>query len=51
MVIAVFGMRVIFPILIVAIVGNINPIQTINLAIFNPDLYAQILTSSHIVIA
>ncbi len=51
MVIAVFGMRVLFPLIIVAIVGWINPLQALNLAIFNPDAYAAILNSSHIVIA
>lgn len=51
MAIAVFGMRVIFPLIIVAIVGQVNPIQALKLAIFDPNMYAQILTSSHIVIA
>lgn len=51
MVIAVFGMRVLFPLIIVAIVWHINPIHALNLAIFDPNTYAAILQSSHIVIA
>lgn len=49
--IAVFGMRIIFPLAIVAIVGQINPLAALNLAIFDPNNYAQILTSAHYVIA
>lgn len=37
--IAVFGMRLIFPILIVAIAANLGIIETLNLALHNPDLY------------
>ncbi|MEI6773546.1 MAG: DUF475 domain-containing protein [bacterium] len=51
MAIAVFGMRIIFPLIIVAIVGGINPIAALNLAIFDPATYANILTASHISIA
>jgi hypothetical protein len=49
--IAVFGMRIIFPLIIVAIVWKINPIQALNLALFDQDTYAKILQSSHFVIA
>ncbi len=49
--IAVFGMRIIFPIAIVAIIGKINPFAAFQLALTDPNQYAQILTSSHIVIA
>jgi hypothetical protein len=49
--IAVFGMRIIFPLIIVAIVGGINPLAAFNLAVFDPDKYAAILTGSHITIA
>ncbi|MCX6824300.1 MAG: DUF475 domain-containing protein [candidate division SR1 bacterium] len=51
MAIAVFGMRIIFPLIIVAIVGGINPLAAFNLAIFDPNQYAAILTGSHITIA
>jgi uncharacterized protein len=49
--IAVFGMRIVFPLVIVAIVWNINPLAALNLAISNPDKYADILTSSRIVLS
>ena len=50
-VIAVFGMRVLFPILLVSIFAKINPIEAIRLAISSPDQYGQVLADSHIVIA
>jgi hypothetical protein len=49
--IAVFGMRVVFPLLIVGIVGSIGPIDTVKLAWNQPDEYARILTSAHLQIA
>lgn len=51
MVIAVFGMRVLFPIILVAIFANINPLEALNLAIYNPVQYGHILQDSHLVIA
>jgi len=41
--IAVFGMRFLFPILIVAIAGHIGIIETINLALFRPEEYHHLL--------
>lgn len=49
--IAVVWMRVIFPILLVAIFGSISPWSAIDLAINNPSEYWNILTSSHVSIA
>lgn len=49
--IAVFGMRIIFPLILVAIVWQINPIAALTLAISDPTQYANLLTSSHIVIS
>ncbi|EIJ42134.1 hypothetical protein BegalDRAFT_1234 [Beggiatoa alba B18LD] len=51
MLIAVFGMRLIFPLLIVGVAAHLNPIATLNLAIFNPEKYAEILTAAHIQIS
>ena len=48
--IAVFGMRIIFPLLIVAVVGKVNPIQALNRAIFSPDIYAHMLSSAQYII-
>ena len=43
MVIAVFGMRFIFPILIVAVAANLGIIETLKIAIYNPSEYHEIL--------
>jgi len=43
--IAVFGMRFIFPIIIVAIAGNLGVIETFNLALNKPDEYQTTLES------
>jgi hypothetical protein len=51
MVIAVFGMRVIFPLLIVAIAAKLGPIDAVTLALTNPAEYERILTASHISVA
>jgi hypothetical protein len=51
MIIAVFGMRLVFPILIVALAGNIGMLEALQLAINDQEKYSAVLTSSHIVIA
>jgi hypothetical protein len=51
MLIAVFGMRVLFPILIVAIFAQIGIIEAFGMAIHDPKKYADTLISSHIMIA
>ncbi len=51
MIIAVFGMRVLFPIILVAIFAKINPLAALQLAIYNPVQYGHILQDSHLVIA
>ena len=49
--VAVFGMRFAFPLIIVAIIGHIGPIDAFVLAMKNPAEYARILNSSHYQIA
>lgn len=51
MAIAVFGMRILFPLLIVSIVGHIGIFETLKLALFDQNSYAMILESTKIVIA
>lgn len=51
MLIAVFGMRVIFPVLIVAVVAGISPWGALQMAVRQPDVYAATLTSAHVVVA
>lgn len=46
-VIAVFGMRVVFPIAIVAIAGSLGPIEAVSLALNDPPRYAAIVSAAH----
>jgi uncharacterized protein len=48
--IAVFGMRVIFPVMVVSVVAGIGPFEALRLAALEPDEYARILTSAHYVL-
>ena len=50
-VIAVFGMRIIFPLAIVAIAAKLDPISAINLSLNDPERYEQIVSGAHIGIA
>ena len=45
--IAVFGMRIVFPLAIVAIFAWINPFAAIHLALSNPDEYSEIIGHAH----
>lgn len=45
--IAVFGMRLVFPIAIVSIAAHISPISAIDVAINEPTQYQQIISSAH----
>lgn len=45
--IAVFGMRIVFPVVIVSIIAWVDPISVVKIALTNPDKYAEYLTSSH----
>lgn len=47
MLIAVFGMRLVFPLLIVAIVAHLNPIEALTMAALEPQKYAEIMLSVH----
>jgi len=49
--IAVFGMRLVFPLIIVAVVAHINPIDAFMLSIQNPSEYAKLMTSSHLTVS
>ncbi|MCZ0961957.1 DUF475 domain-containing protein [Paracoccus benzoatiresistens] len=50
-IIAVFGMRVIFPLLIVVIAAKIGPGAAIRLAATNPDEYSRLIHEAHLPIA
>lgn len=47
MLVAVFGMRLVFPVLIVAVAAGIGPVAAVDLAMNRPDDYARILTDAH----
>lgn len=48
---AVFGMRVVFPLAIVAIAANIGPVEAVNLSLNRPEEYERIVSSAHVGIA
>ncbi|WP_136441889.1 DUF475 domain-containing protein [Pacificoceanicola onchidii] len=45
--IAVFGMRIVFPLAIVAIFAWINPFAAVHLALSDPDEYSRIIGNAH----
>ena len=49
--IAVFGMRIVFPIAIVSIAAQIGPWDAVQLSLGNPEEYERIVSSAHIGIA
>lgn len=50
-IIAVFGMRIIFPLLVVVIAARIGPFAAIHLAATNPEAYGHIMKEAHLSIA
>ncbi|MGW7520308.1 DUF475 domain-containing protein [Streptomyces sp. NPDC054796] len=49
--IAVFGMRLVFPVVIVAITAKVGPIEAVQLALDKPGQYEQLVTDAHPAIA
>lgn len=49
--IAVFGMRLVFPVVIVAISAKVGPIDAVQLALDDPDRYKSLVTDAHPAIA
>ncbi|MET8470933.1 DUF475 domain-containing protein [Streptomyces sp. NPDC006422] len=45
--IAVFGMRLVFPVVIVAISAKMGPVEAVDLAFNQPDRYQQLVTDAH----
>ncbi|MFY8048850.1 MAG: DUF475 domain-containing protein, partial [Erythrobacter sp.] len=48
---AVFGMRIVFPLAIVAIAAGIGPMEALDLSLNNPSEYERLVSSAHIGIA
>lgn len=51
MVIAVFGMRIVFPLVIVALAADLNPLEAISLSLNDPERYEEIVSDAHVPIA
>ncbi|MFT5483760.1 MAG: hypothetical protein ACI9GW_002418, partial [Halieaceae bacterium] len=49
--IAVFGMRLVFPVLIVAVIAGLGPSSVIEMALHHPEEYAHHLETSHVQVA
>lgn len=49
--IAVFGMRIVFPLLIVVIAAQVDPLTALKLAAFQPEEYSRIMHDAHLPIA
>ncbi|MGW1795432.1 DUF475 domain-containing protein [Streptomyces sp. NPDC001984] len=49
--IAVFGMRLVFPVVIVAVTAKMGPIEAVDLALNNKDRYQELVTDAHPAIA
>jgi hypothetical protein len=49
--IAVFGMRLVFPVVIVAISAKVGPIEAVQLALDDPNRYEDLVTDAHPAIA
>jgi uncharacterized protein len=47
MVIAVFGMRLVFPVLIVAVAGGVGPLRALELAVSDSAEYGRVLGAAH----
>ena len=45
--IAVFGMRLVFPLAIVAVIAEIGPLAALKMSIFDPKMYSEIMLSTH----
>ncbi len=50
-IVAVFGMRLIFPVVIVAVMAKISPWAALSVAIFEPEAYAKIMLDSHLAVS
>jgi hypothetical protein len=49
--IAVFGMRLVFPLAIVAIIAHINPLEALTMSLNEPARYAALMQSAHLTVA
>lgn len=45
--VAVFGMRIVFPLAVVGLAAHLGPVEVLDMALHRPEAYARILTSAH----
>lgn len=50
-VIAVFGMRILFPLLVVSVAGHVSPLTAFEIALVEPTVYAALIHEAHLLIA
>ena len=48
MLIAVFGMRILFPLLVVSVAASISPWEALKIATFSPEDYSKIMLQAHV---
>jgi len=46
--IAVFGMRIIFPLMVVSIAAHVSPFTAVHIAVAEPELYAELIHHAHL---
>ena len=49
--IAVFGMRFLFPVLIVSIIANISPLASMTMSVSKPEEYAKMMLGAHLAVS
>lgn len=51
MLIAVFGMRIVFPLIVVSVASRATPLEALRIAVFDPERYSRIMLESHLGLA
>jgi len=46
--IAVFGMRILFPLLVVSVAAQVSPLTALQIAVVNPALYSELIHHAHL---
>jgi len=46
--IAVFGMRILFPLLVVSVAAHVGPISALKIAVYDPSLYSELIHEAHL---
>jgi len=46
--IAVFGMRILFPLMVVSVAAHVGPITALKIAVYDPSLYSELIHQAHL---